>query len=97
MIFKNIIISYKNNPNAWGVVCLTFETDTPDAPNVWCIDGIQTVKVAWAYDKTTDYPIYLQVTDMSESKQKFALRTAFESLRVMGYKIERMEDESKGV
>lgn len=85
---ESIIVSAQAGEKLWAVMCLAYEDNNVDlAPSFILIDGIMSVLVAWAKDKKYDYPVYLHVTNMSRSKQKFMLATALHALREQGYEI----------
>jgi len=86
--FTNILIASQANKAAWGVLCLSYEVKTSETPDLMCVDGITMVLVGWACDSGGDFPIYLQVDEMSRAKQKFALKTVFYSLKKNGYRLE---------
>jgi len=84
----NILIVSEANEKAWRVMCLSHEVRNSTAPHTMNLDGIEMHLVAWACNTSGDYPIYLQITDMSRAKQRFALNTAFRALKENGYRLE---------
>jgi hypothetical protein len=87
-VAESIIVTAQSTKTLWAVMCLSYDTENADAPATMTLDGLTVVLVAWAKDKKFDYPIYLQVTDMSRSKQKFMMATAFQALKEKGYALQ---------
>lgn len=86
--YRNILIVAEANPKAWGILCLSHDTQDSKAPNVMCLDGILMRLVGWACNTQGDFAVYLQLSGLSRSKQLFALRTAFRALKEKGYRLE---------
>jgi hypothetical protein len=86
--YIQIIISFQVEKNTCGVLVLKNFVDYSGTPKILNIDGVDLILAGWASKMGKRMPIYLQLTNLSLTRQKFALNTGFYALKNDGYSVD---------